>query len=161
MAAPFIGAASSFFSPEFQGLRSKVRRRRLLYSENEQRCVVDLRGFAGEAVPPSGGSRTSGGSYHDSKIIDYLLSEVHPEGRAKARFFRSLGFVRERPAELSAALLELAVRTDMTETTFRFGRKYAGVGFMAGPNGNRRGVLTIWMLIGGMPPPVLVTAYPA
>lgn len=65
----------------------------------------------------------------DRKITHYLLSEEHPEGRAKARFFRSLGFDRDRPDELREALRELAMEGDLIETKTEFGVKHAGIGF--------------------------------
>jgi hypothetical protein len=38
------------------------------------------------------------------KIVDYLLSSSHPDGRAKAEFFRRFGFRRERWEVLAVAL---------------------------------------------------------
>jgi hypothetical protein len=95
------------------------------------------------------------------KITGYLLNEAHPQGRAKAAFFRRLGFRREQPELLRRALLQLARTSDMTETTFEFGRKYAGVGMLNAPNGQRVRLLTVWVLRADQPPPVLLTAYPA
>lgn len=43
-----------------------------------------------------------------SKITRYLLSETHSVGRAKARFFRALGFNERHPELLQEALLEVA-----------------------------------------------------
>ena len=31
-----------------------------------------------------------------AKVVDYLLSETHPAGRSKARFFRAFGFTPRR-----------------------------------------------------------------
>jgi hypothetical protein len=95
------------------------------------------------------------------KITEYLLNEGHPQGRAKAAFFRRLGFRREQSDLLRRALLQLAQSSDMTETAFEFGRKYAGVGLLNAPNGQRVQVVTVWVLPANQPPPVLVTAYPA
>ncbi len=39
-----------------------------------------------------------------SKLEGYLLSEVHPVGRFKARFFARLGFTADNWRELDAAL---------------------------------------------------------
>lgn len=79
----------------------------------------------------------------ERKVTEYLLSETHPEGRAKARFFRTLGFDRERPEELRLALIELASTTEMTETITQFGYKYAGIGMVLGPSGLGARVLTV------------------
>lgn len=95
------------------------------------------------------------------KITEYLLNEAHPQGRAKAAYFRRLGFSRERPDALRRALLQLARTSDMTETRIAFGRKYAGVGALEAPNGQVVRVLTVWVLRADQPPPILVTAYPA
>ena len=95
------------------------------------------------------------------KITEYLLNEAHPQGRTKAAFFQRLGFRREQPDQLQRALLQLAQTSDMTETAFAFGRKYAGVGVITAPNGRRVRLVTVWVLRANQPPPVLVTAYPA
>ena len=42
------------------------------------------------------------------KIVGYLLSDAHPVGKAKAQFFRVLGFDASRPEELLAGLLGIA-----------------------------------------------------
>jgi hypothetical protein len=95
------------------------------------------------------------------KVTEYLLNEAHPQGRAKAAFLRRLGFRREQPDPLRRALLQLARTSDMTETTFEFGGKYAGVGVLNAPNGQEVRVLTVWVLHANQPPPILVTAKPA
>ena len=105
--------------------------------------------FANEAVVP------------EAKLTHYLLSPVHPEGRSKAAFFSRLGFEQARPEPLRQALLQLARTSDMTEIVFTFGRKYVGTGTLTSPNGTRVAVVTVWVLRGNLPPPMLVTAYPA
>jgi hypothetical protein len=40
------------------------------------------------------------------KISGYLLSETHPVGLSKARFFKRFGFRADAPDELSRALLD-------------------------------------------------------
>jgi len=39
------------------------------------------------------------------KLTDYLLNESHPQGRAKARFFRQFGYTLANATDLAAALL--------------------------------------------------------
>ena len=95
------------------------------------------------------------------KITEYLLSDVHPEGRGKAAFFRRNGFRREEPLALRSALLHLARHTDMSESVFAFGKKYVGSGELRCPDGRMVPVVTVWVLRGGQPPPYFVTAYPA
>jgi len=59
------------------------------------------------------------------KLADYLLSDTHPVGRIKARFFRSFGFRRDAPEELAAALLAHAAGHDASELQATlFGVKY-------------------------------------
>jgi hypothetical protein len=97
----------------------------------------------------------------EGKLVDYLLNVDHPAGQAKARFFLMLGFRREQPEPLRAALLGLAATAEMTETTTVFGRKFVGFGEIRTPSGRVVEIVTVWFLSGGQPPPRLVTAYPA
>jgi len=96
-----------------------------------------------------------------TKITEYLLNEAHPQGRAKAAFFRRLGYHPGRPEQLQEAMLELARTSDVAETTFRFGRKYVGTGTLHAPSGRRVRIVTVWVLLANAPPPIPVTAYPA
>jgi hypothetical protein len=96
----------------------------------------------------------------EAKLVDYLLSEAHPIGRGKAAFFARLGFRQDQPEHLRRALTQLALEADMEEVTFAFGRKYVGAGWLTGPTDARARVVTVWVLREGLPPPILVTAYP-
>jgi hypothetical protein len=58
-------------------------------------------------------------------------------------------------------LARLALETDMEEVAFAFGREYVGAGWLVGPADARARVATVWVLRDGLPPPILVTAYPA
>ena len=49
------------------------------------------------------------------KIESYLLSEAHPVGRSKARFFRSLGFGRADSELLRQELLRIAAEGEAQE----------------------------------------------
>jgi len=104
--------------------------------------------FADQAIVP------------ESKIVEYLLSETHPQGRSKAVFFRRLGFAPEEPGRLRAALLDLAASADMTESA-AFGMKYVGTGEFVAPSGELVRVTTVWVIGPDSTSPVLVTAYPA
>lgn len=95
------------------------------------------------------------------KITDYLLSEIHPEGRGKAAFFRRLGFRKDEPYTLRWALLQLARQLSVDELEFPFGLKYVGVGPITCPDGRQVDIVTVWVLRDGRPPPYFVTAYPA
>jgi hypothetical protein len=59
-----------------------------------------------------------------SKVRDYLLSDAHPIGWTKARCFRSLGFHKDAPGVLQAALLEVArLGVVVAKEQSRFGSK--------------------------------------
>ena len=114
---------------------------------------IQLRGrmrlpFADQAIVP------------ESKLTGYLLSASHPEGRHKARFFRSVGFNLDDSDLLRAGLLRLAQSTEMEESLFPYGAKYVGVGGLTSPSGVTIPLLTVWILRDNMPPPLFVTAYP-
>lgn len=42
------------------------------------------------------------------KLTGYLLSESHPIGRSKARFFRGLGFIESKSTLLQRGLMRIA-----------------------------------------------------
>jgi uncharacterized protein DUF6883 len=97
----------------------------------------------------------------EAKIVDHLLNATHPVGRGKAAFFARLGFRRDQPDVLRRELRQLALAADTGEVTFAFGRKYVGAGWVTGPTSARARIVTVWVLREGLPPPILVTAYPA
>jgi hypothetical protein len=49
----------------------------------------------------------------------------------------------------------------MDESFSDYGRKFVGVGTLQSPSGRTARVATVWILKGGISPPILVTAYPA
>ena len=91
---------------------------------------------------------------------DYLLSPEHPIRRAKARFFASLGFRRDRWQELQAAL-QLQAREGEAEPAGRtpFGQKYLVRGIVQGPAGRDAAIQTVW-IVPFDEVPRLITAYP-
>jgi hypothetical protein len=95
-----------------------------------------------------------------AKIQQYLLSPSHPIGRAKARFFRRLGFTATRWEELRDALLLHARRGDATTLPAgAFGQRYVVRGILQGPR-DRAAVLSVWIVLTDVSDPVFVTAYP-
>lgn len=59
------------------------------------------------------------------KVVDYLLSPLHPSGASKARFFQELGFTPEKGPVLVRALLNIADDGEVTETVGTpFGTKH-------------------------------------
>lgn len=94
-----------------------------------------------------------------AKVRDYLLSSEHPIGRAKAHFFRALGFTQAEWPELQEALLTLA-RTGDAELgdANSFGQKYVVRGILQGPS-HSADTVTVWIVLHGEAVPRLVTAY--
>lgn len=96
------------------------------------------------------------------KIVAYLLSETHPAGRSKAKFFRAVGFSEADVALLEAGLLAIARTDDVVESvTSPHGVKYVVDGPLPTPLARKVRLRTIWIIEHDMPYPRLVTAYPA
>jgi len=95
------------------------------------------------------------------KILGYLLSPTHPRGKAKAVFFRSLGFNASAPAALAAQLTTHAVKNDVLhETATEFGVRYVIDGSIDSPDGHRPRIRTVWFIDYGHETPRFVTAHP-
>src|SRR6056297_2333952 len=98
----------------------------------------------------------------ESKIVDYLLSPVHPEGGPKARFFLEYGFTAEAWSLLASALIKQVNENDYANAEKgRHGTKYLVVASIESPKGATTAVKTIWMIAEGTQHPRLITAYPA
>jgi hypothetical protein len=95
-----------------------------------------------------------------SKVIDYLLSDTHPAGQSKARFFMSLGFSRDHPQELIVALLDIVHTEEVRDQRATpHGRVFVVDGIVRGKI-RAGGVRTVWLVEEGHDAPRLVTAYP-
>ncbi len=95
------------------------------------------------------------------KLRSYLLSETHAVGRAKARYFRSIGYTAEKAEELAEALVMIARSECINqEITSDFGTKYVIDGELATPVGTLVQVRTIWVIDSQDARPRFVTAYP-
>ncbi len=97
----------------------------------------------------------------EEKVVHYLLSQAHPLGRLKARFFLRLGFRPEHPEALISALKQLAreynvVKREQTP----YGVKFVVDGWLESPTGSQSRVRTVWIIEKGQRFPRLVTAYP-
>jgi hypothetical protein len=97
----------------------------------------------------------------ERKITGYLLSPVHPYGRAKAEFFSRLGFSLAAWETLREALRGHAqagkvVKVEKTP----FGTKYVIEGLLLTPEGRRPVLRAVWFLAKGKQAPHFVTAYP-
>lgn len=59
------------------------------------------------------------------KITEYLLSETHQVGKAKAKYFRTLGYSHTNPSQLKEDFIAIAMTNEVSEVIdTRFGRKY-------------------------------------
>lgn len=95
-----------------------------------------------------------------AKLQDYLLSQTHPIGRFKARFFSALGFSAGRWAELGAALRSQHLTQDAeVAEAGPHGQSYAIRAILTGPGGQSAPVVSIWFVRVGELHPRFVTAY--
>ncbi len=95
------------------------------------------------------------------KVVDYLLSGTHRDGRHKAVFFGVFGFAAEHWEDLADALVrhssdhEVAKQEDSP-----FGTRYVVEGTMVMADGRDAFVRTVWFIDTGADVPRFVTAYP-
>ena len=97
----------------------------------------------------------------ERKLRDYLLSQGHPVGRFKARFFAGIGFGSDDWSVLKEELLKIALQREakmLQENTF--GRRYLVLGTVTGRSGRTADVATVWIIRSGDDAPRLVTVYP-
>lgn len=95
------------------------------------------------------------------KLNRYLLSQTHPIGRSKARFFRGVGFDESNIETLERGLIGIAKTGEIAETeTSLHGVKYILDGLITTPSGDRIKVRTVWIVDKGQDRPRFVTAYP-
>ncbi len=97
----------------------------------------------------------------EEKIAGYLLSESHPVGKAKARYFRKIGYNENNVAQLRDDLFKIAVTNAVSEeVSTLFGIKYVVNGAVVSPNGTRARLRTVWIIEIEEDLPRFVTAYP-
>lgn len=96
------------------------------------------------------------------KISNYLLSETHAVGRAKAIYFRSIGYTAESADDLADALVMIAGSESVCqEIASDFGTKYVIDGELVTPIGTTVKIRTVWVIDSQDARPRFVTAYPA
>jgi len=96
------------------------------------------------------------------KLSAYLLSETHAVGKAKATFFRALGFNETNIPLLEHELLTLAHSAPVQDMVpSPHGVKYIIEGVLEAPSGASPSIRTVWILETGETNPRFVTAYPA
>lgn len=97
----------------------------------------------------------------EDKISGYLLSESHPVGKAKARYFRKIGYTEKNVAQTREDLIKIVVTNAVSEeVSTLFGVKYIVDGDVVSPNGTRARPRTVWIIEIGEDLPRFVTAYP-
>jgi hypothetical protein len=95
------------------------------------------------------------------KLHGYLLSESHPVGRFKARFFAALGYTAERWQDLEAALRAQHLTQDAAlSASMPEGQLFTIRAILNGPSGQSAVVLSVWFVPATGGPPRFVTAYP-
>lgn len=95
------------------------------------------------------------------KLREYLLSETHPVGKSKAKFFRSLGFNETNIEDFIEGLLSIA-RSDKVDKVMstKYGVKYIIDGIIHTPIGSIVKIRTIWIVEKGLGYKRFITAYP-
>lgn len=95
------------------------------------------------------------------KLTDYLLSEFHPGGKSKAKFFKTAGFSEINVSLLKKSLLKIAKTQHIKNITESIhGIKYIIEGKIKTPNRINIHIRTIWIQEPGQNAPRFVTAYP-
>jgi hypothetical protein len=96
-----------------------------------------------------------------AKVVDYLLSTTHRDGRHKAVFFNGFGFAADNWQALADALIRHAGDHEVTkEEDSPFGVRYVVDGIMTMADGRDAIVRTVWFIDTGTDAPRFVTAYP-
>jgi hypothetical protein len=102
------------------------------------------------AIPEAESARVDRG-----KLTGYLLSESHPIGRSKAKYFRGIGFDESNATLLEQGLLGIARSEAVVESMrSRHGMKYIVDGAIATPLGSRVKLRTIWIIEQGQEHPI-------
>lgn len=95
------------------------------------------------------------------KLVDYLLSTTHRDGRHKAAFFNAFGFFAEDWQFLAAKLLRHASEHDVVkQEESPFGVRYVIEGIMLMADDREAFVRSVWFIETGEKVPRFVTAYP-
>lgn len=96
-----------------------------------------------------------------SKIHDYLLSNLHPIGKWKAKFFRAYGFEEINEDMLVQQLIKIAHSEDVIDIiSSPHGMKYIIEGSLETPINIFVKIRTVWIIEEGQNRPRFVTAYP-
>jgi hypothetical protein len=95
------------------------------------------------------------------KVVGYLLAHSHPDGQAKAEFFRRFGFRLEQWDVLAEALRKHGKTYHITKTVESpHGTRYSVDGEIESPDGRNPRVRSVWILERDSTAPRLITAHP-
>jgi hypothetical protein len=102
-----------------------------------------------------------GAQVDPKKLKEYLLSESHPVGRSKAKFFHGMGFDESNFDVLGEGLIGIAQTEEIVEAEpSPHGTIYIVDGFITTPPGSRIRLRTVWIVDKGQDRPRFVTASP-
>jgi hypothetical protein len=94
------------------------------------------------------------------KLLNYILSTDHPEGKFKAAFFRKFGYQSSNWESLEKDFRKLILSHHTADVeTAEYGTKYVVEGSLASPSGETIQVVTVWVILKGENVPRFVTAY--
>ena len=95
------------------------------------------------------------------KITEYLLSDTHPDGSGKARFFKKFGFRTEVWEILAASLRKHGSSHSVVKIVeSAYGMRYTVEGEIEAPDGRNPRVRTVWVIERNSTRPRFITAYP-
>lgn len=95
------------------------------------------------------------------KLTNYLLSETHPVGSSKAKFFRGLGYNETNVGELTKSLLHIAQTKDVKSVRkLDYGTNYLIEGTIKTQSRKTVTITTVWFIQTSKVRPSFVTAYP-
>lgn len=95
------------------------------------------------------------------KITEYLLSDTHPDGKHKARFFEAFGFRVDDWQVLEQALRDHVGHHEVAKVEpSPFGVRHVVEGIMPAPDGRSLLVRTVWFIESNEATPRFATAYP-
>jgi hypothetical protein len=97
----------------------------------------------------------------EPKLTKYLLSETHAVGKAKGKYFRSLGYTEANTDQLAKVLLMIAKSERVSqEVATHYGTKYIVEGNVVTPSRTTARIRTVWVVEPHDKQPRFVMAYP-
>jgi hypothetical protein len=94
------------------------------------------------------------------KLLYYLLSPTHLEGKYKADFFRNFGYDASTWKILENDIKKLIMSNDaVLQKSSSHGTYYVVKGKIISPSGDTFNIQTVWIILNGEDAPRFVTAY--